>query len=141
MIKIKALSLITGIYEKIDSCISHKGGYIKKMTRKNIVTRNYTFWEYNTKDMKERFNSYRRSTDSELWEVYGNYSSAKINAMRYCHDLMEELNGWALRIVSHNIMQFTAGFMFEHPETGELYFCYITKSYNRYIKISDEVNY
>ena len=108
------------------------------MTRKNIETRNFIVYEYNTKEMKGRFNSYRRSTDSELWEVYGNYSSAKINAMRYCHDLMNELGGWDLRIISHNCMQFTVGFMFNHPESGELCFCYITKSYDRYIKISKE---
>lgn len=103
--------------------------------REYIKTETGTIVNYQTQLLKGAYESWKNSDNYELWHVYGSYSSAKINAFNYCERLMNDLNGWGLRIISHNIMQFTVGFEFDHPETGELCFAYITRDYNRFMKV------
>ena len=85
--------------------------------------------------MIQHYHQWQRSTDTELYHVYGRFSRAKINAMDYCKELMHSLNGTDLRICSHNDHSFSVGFEFPIPATGELCFAYITKSYDRYIRL------
>ena len=97
---------------------------MKKVTTKserNLVLSAYERW--------------LKSTDTELWHVYGSFSEAKAKAMEYCRNLMDSLDGRDLRIISHNTNEFTVGFEFPDGETGELNFMYITKSYDRYITL------
>ncbi len=72
------------------------------------------------------------SNDYALYQVYGNYSHAKEQAMQYCEEMMHAYNGHGLSIISHNSMVFTVGFEFYDDETGALMFAYITKDYDRF---------
>ena len=86
----------------------------------------------NAKIALNHYDAYNNSWDYSLYDVYGHYSEYKYNAMEYCRNLMNDLNGYNLKIISHNSMQFTVGFEFADPETGECMFAYITKDYIRY---------
>ena len=46
----------------------------------------------------------------KLSDVYGKYSSRKIQAFEDCKDLCKEKNGWGLCIISHNHNYFTVKF-------------------------------
>lgn len=89
------------------------------------------------KQMRTAYEAYRNARHSELWEVYGSYSRAKEQAMEYCLELMDNLNGWRGRIISHNIMVFSFGFEFINPETGDLSFAYITRDHDRFAEVTE----
>lgn len=78
---------------------------------------------------------YRQSCAYDLSCVYASYSTAKAQAWRYCEDLMVKNDGWGLRVISHNVFMFTAGFLFRDPETDALKFMYITKSYDTAVEV------
>lgn len=78
---------------------------------------------------------YQQSNATELCDVYDSYSIAKARAYSYCVRLMQEHDGWGLRIISHNVFMFTAGFLFRDHETGALKFMYITKSYDTAVEV------
>lgn len=82
-----------------------------------------------------RYADYRCSNASDLSDVYGRYSTAKEVAWNYCKELMEKHNGWGLRIISHNVFMFTAGFLFRDPETNALKFMYITKTSDTVVEV------
>lgn len=82
---------------------------------------NYTRWE--------------RSTDYSLDDVYKSYSTAKARAWRYCEQLCDEHNGTDLKVVGHNCMKFSAGFIFTDKETGVLKYMHITPSYDTAVEI------
>lgn len=77
-----------------------------------------------------RYADYKRSTATDLSDVYGRYSTAKARAWNYCKGLMRQHDGWELRVISHNGFMFTAGFLFTDAVTGVLMFMYITKTYD-----------
>ena len=79
---------------------------------------------------KANINRYNDSRASELFHVYGKYSTAKARAFDYCRNLMNKLDGWGLKILSYNTFMFTAGFLFVDKETGVTKFMYITPSYD-----------
>lgn len=60
----------------------------------------------------------------DLDDVYGDASSAKWSAYRYCRDLFIKENGENFRIVSHNTFQFSVAWDMEieytNPRTGEV---------------------
>lgn len=89
----------------------------------------------NERNASTHYGHYLRSRNTSLWDVYGRFSQAKRNAFDYCVDLMNELNGCDLRIISYNSQAFTVGFLFNHPETGRECFAYITKDYNRFCEV------
>ena len=76
---------------------------------------------------------YELSEDYNLDSVYKSYSRNKSLAWDYCKDLMNEYNGHGLKVISHNLTMFTAGFIYETCD-GE-YLMYITKSADRPIKL------
>lgn len=84
---------------------------------------------------KEHYEDYKRATASELWEVYGRFSRAKINALDYCKSLKFKMNGRNGRIISANTFQFSYGFEYDDPDTGALCFAYITKDYDRFTTV------
>lgn len=86
----------------------------------------------NSKIMQNAIYWHNRSNDTDLDDVYGNYSTAKYNAYEYCINLFRELNGWDFKIISHNTFSFSVGFYFISKETGAICFAYITKDYDRY---------
>lgn len=79
---------------------------------------------------KSKIDDYLLSTDFSLYSVYGRFSEAKQRVWEYCENKMIEYNGESLRIVSHNIYIFTAGFTFIDKTTGVLQFYYITPTYD-----------
>lgn len=89
----------------------------------------------NEKIAREHYNAYCNSNYYNLWDCYGRYSRAKELAFEYCRDLMYKYNGYGLKIILFNSMQFSAGFEYVDSETGVLCFCYITKCYDRFCEI------
>lgn len=101
------------------------------------MTKKEAFESFSTKRSDERtaekqYFRYDFPEGHELRDVYGRYSFDKEKAFRYCVELKEALNGKGLVILSHNIMCFSVGFTFPHPETGAECFAYITRDYNRF---------
>lgn len=88
----------------------------------------------NTKVLRNAYQNYKMSWMCELYDCYNSFSRAKVNAMAYCENLMHELNGHGLRIVSYNQNVFTVGFIFPTEDGGNA-FAYITRDYDRYMKL------
>lgn len=80
---------------------------------------------------------WERSSDCELYHVYGRYSQAKVNAWEYCKELEAKFTGTGLRIIGHNSSFFSCGFEGLDPDTGEVIFMYITKSKDWYAPVTD----
>ena len=70
-----------------------------------------------------------------LWDVYGHFSSAKINAFNYCKARQGELKGYGFVITSHNIFQFTCAFEFRLNDKNWL--AYFTSDNNFVVCLSD----
>lgn len=79
--------------------------------------------------MQSIYNQYKNSNYYDLAQCYTNASSNKYHAMNYCRRLCNEYNGYNLKIIGFNCMQFSVGF--ECMQDNELCFVYITKSYDR----------
>lgn len=77
--------------------------------------------------------NYELSNDFSLDSVYKTYSMDKSLAWDYCKNLMEKYNGHGLKVISHNLNMFTAGFIYESGD--DEYLMYITKSADRPIKL------
>ena len=77
--------------------------------------------------------NYELSNDFSLDSVYKTYSMDKSLAWDYCKNLMEKYNGHGLKVISHNLNRFTAGFIYESGD--DEYLMYITKSADRPIKL------
>ena len=73
---------------------------------------------------------YNRSNAYSLDDVYKSHSSAKARAWRYCLNLCEEKHGRGLKVISHNVDIFTAGFVFTDPIDGDERFMFITPHYD-----------
>ena len=82
------------------------------------------------KQMQSIYNQYKNSRYSDnLYDCYNQPSWNKVNAMVYCRKLCDQYNGYNLKIIGFNNMQFSVGF--ECMQDNELCFVYITKSYDR----------
>lgn len=86
----------------------------------------------NARIAKNHYQAYLNSDCRYLWHCYSNPSKYKEEALYRCYNLMNQLCGTDLRIISYNSMQFTVGFEFVDFETGELMFAYITRDYDRF---------
>ena len=86
----------------------------------------------NAKIAGKQFDRWLNSNAYRLEDVYNSYSVFKARAYQYCKELMWDLQGWGLKILSANSQAFTVGFEFVDPETSELMFAYITKDYDRF---------
>lgn len=56
---------------------------------------------------------YDRATAYYLWDVYGTCSRAKERAYEQCENKMHDMNGYGLKITSHNSNFFTVMFLFD----------------------------
>lgn len=74
--------------------------------------------------------TYERSDRTELYHAYHSMSAKKVEAWENCKRIFaeHETHISELRILGANSFQFSAGFEFINPETGQICFCYITKS-------------
>ena len=88
-----------------------------------------------TKFMKNKYRDYYMSDMYSLYDKYQRPSIAKHHAWDYCEDLCKEYNGHSLKLVGGNMMTFSAGFIGEVE--GEPVYVHITKSYDRYIPLSE----
>ena len=92
--------------------------------------------------LQDVFKRYSRSDNTYLWDVYKSYSRAKERVYNNWYDKMCYLKGYHLRIVSHNSMIFTLGFMTEEPNTkGQIrtIFNYITPSHWNKSDVTEEL--
>lgn len=71
-----------------------------------------------------------RCDNMELWQVYGSYSHAKANAMRYCKELQHKVGGYNGCITGHNSSFFSYAFTLDYE--GKQFIAYITHA-NDYI--------
>ncbi|MDO5445798.1 MAG: hypothetical protein Q4F31_09300 [Eubacteriales bacterium] len=83
----------------------------------------------NQKKALGAFSRWLNSSAYSLYDVYGSFSSGKAAAWRHCVNLFRELNGNALKVITHNTNIFTAGFEYSDPDTGAAMFYYITPSF------------
>ena len=90
----------------------------------------------NTKKARDCIASYKyyinENYGSSLYEIYDSFSARKDDALTYCKDLKQRLNGFDACFCGHNSMIFTYAFLF--IEAGILYLCYITPSYDYMIE-------
>ena len=61
--------------------------------------------------MENYYNQWQDSTATELWQVYGNYSIYKAQALCKIREYMQKVNGYGLRILGHNCSQFTCAYI------------------------------
>lgn len=66
---------------------------------------------------------------TNLRECYSTWSNAKDNAFKHCRDLFLQYKGENFKIISHNVNEFSVGFVGVYE--GQKAFFYITKSHNR----------
>ena len=62
--------------------------------------------------------AFNRGPKTELYQVYGNYSHAKQEALDDCKSLQSKYDGYNGTIVSHNSFVFTYAFEFVDYELG-----------------------
>lgn len=84
--------------------------------------------------MAEKLRQYNRSDLHQLSDCYLNYSTLKLDAYRYCIDLMQKYNGCDLRIIGFNTFHFSVGFI--GKINGNKAFFYITAHTEQYIYIN-----
>ena len=91
-----------------------------------------------SKIMAAAYNSYLKSSDRELWHVYGKYSEYKVAAMEYCKKLAADHCAPSVYIIGHNCNTFSVGFVGVKDEKET--FFYITKDYDRFIYMDELEN-
>ena len=94
--------------------------------------------ECRRKLMWEAHERYKKSKATELWDIYLSYSTEKALAYDYCTKIALDLKAYhydRLKIIGWNSQTFSVGFYGLYD--GEVVFVYITKDYDRYIKLSD----
>ena len=90
----------------------------------------------NKKQIKEKYNDYKKSNGFTLYDIYRTHSHEKAKAFAYCVALCKQYNGECLKIVSYNQNMFTMGFTYTN-DNGEKMFVYITKANDYQTKIED----
>ena len=83
----------------------------------------------NTKQLHGAYETWKHSHTTSLDMAYGSYSNRKARAWDYCLDLMQKYNGYSIRILGHNCMTFSVGFV--GYIDGLKHFFYITRDYDR----------
>ena len=85
---------------------------------------------------RNHYKAWKRSGDYTLDCVYGRYSVYKARAWRYCQEMQAKLNGYGLKVITHNCMVFTAGFEYYDEKAQTVKFYYITPSYECAVNIT-----
>lgn len=62
------------------------------------------------KDLNDYYQRWLNSTENTIYKAYGRPSVYKVRAFERCEDIMNEYDGYSLRIVGHNSSQFSAAF-------------------------------
>lgn len=85
-----------------------------------------------TKKGRELLERASRFEGTDLFDVYGRYSSRKAVALRHCRRWCEEDEGYNFHIISHNSHNFSVAWNYTNKETGEV-MTRIETSSNTYI--------
>lgn len=88
---------------------------------------------------RNHYKAWERSKDYALDFVYGSYSVNKARAWRYCQEMKAKLNGYGLKVITHNRMVFTAGFEYYDEKAQTVKFYYITPSYGCVVDITADM--
>ena len=62
------------------------------------------------KDLNSYYQRWLNSTENTIYKAYDRPSIYKVRAFERCEDIMQEFDGYSLRIVGHNSSQFSAAF-------------------------------
>lgn len=62
------------------------------------------------KDLNSYYQRWLNSTENTIYKAYDRPSVYKVRAFERCEDIMQEFDGYSLRIVGHNSRQFSAAF-------------------------------
>ena len=88
---------------------------------------------------RNHYNAWERSEDYALEFAYKSFSVYKARAWRYCQEKQAKLNGYGLKVITHNSQIFTAGFEYCDEKTGTVKLYYITPSYDCAIDITADM--
>ena len=89
-----------------------------------------------TKKMQAYYKQWQNSNKTELWQVYDNCSCYKHRAMENIKRYMATVDGYGLRILGHNSMQFTCAYI--ATIDGEKYFV-VETAQNTYKTLLDSL--
>lgn len=78
--------------------------------------------------MRANVNAYDNSNEHSIFHAYDKPSPRKVGAFEHCIEIMHRYGGRCLKVVRHNCFVFSAGFLFDDPDTGVIKFAYITPS-------------
>ena len=92
-----------------------------------------------TKEMKQKWQQYYDSETYDLDQCYKTYSDAKAEAWENCKQLCREYNGCCLKVITHSIFTFTAGFIFSNDD-NETCFYLITPSHEKIALVKDLIS-
>lgn len=94
-----------------------------------------------TKKQRGMYEAYRkafiRGPKTELYQVYGNYSHKKQEALDYCKDLQAKLGGYNGTIVGHSAHFFSYAFVYVDYDSMEMCMCYCTHANNYKFSIEE----
>lgn len=62
------------------------------------------------KDLNSYYQRWLNSTENTIYKAYDRPSVYKVRAFERCEDIMQEFDGYSLRIVGHSSSQFSAAF-------------------------------
>ena len=88
---------------------------------------------------RNHYKAWERSEDYALEFSYKSYSANKARAWRYCREKQTELNGYGLKVITHNACIFTAGFEYYDEKAQAVKFYYITPSYECAVDITADM--
>ena len=88
---------------------------------------------------RSHFKAWERSEDYALEFAYNRFLNAKARAWRYCREKQAELNGYRLKVISHNRMVFTAGFEYYDEKAKAVKFYYIAPTFDCAIEITADM--
>ena len=83
------------------------------------------------KDLNSYYQRWLNSTENTIYKAYSRPSVYKVRAWERCEDIMQEYDGYNLRVVGYNSQTFSAAF------TTDTDFYVITKSYIYRMPLSD----
>ena len=101
----------------------------------NLNGHNYTVINPKTERARQIIHAWDCSTEVDLDDAYGRYSSAKARAYEYCRERERECNSYNGRITGHNICTFSYAFRCVVGE--KRYLIYITHCSDYAIDITD----
>lgn len=79
-----------------------------------------------TKKQQQIINTYHKSTNYSLDDVYTNYSVFKARAERQILNEMQSVDGWGYKILGANTCSFSCAYLRQNAENGQIEIVYHT---------------